>query len=83
MFYYFRIWNNTIPSNRAFDYPTSVRQREAEVRRTRRKRKERVEIWTCLSVPPQTTSPWRAERTHSMLFLLFSRLTKHRLEWFL
>lgn len=79
MFYYFRIWNNTIPSNCAFDYPTSVRQREAEARRARRKRKGKVEIWSCLSVPPQTTSPLRVEPNHSMLFPLFLWLNKHRL----
>lgn len=54
MFCYFRIWNNTIPSNCALHYPTSVQRREAETRRTRRrKRKGRVKIWTDTSVFPR------------------------------
>lgn len=77
MFCYFRIWNNTIPSNCALHYPTSVQRREAETRRTRRrKRKGRVKIWTDTSVFPQTMSPWRMEPIHSILLLLFSWFTQ-------
>lgn len=74
MLYYFRRWNNTIPSNCAFDYPTSVRQRKTE--KNKKEEEREGKDLDMSSVSPQTTSPLRMEAAHSIPLPLFSRLTQ-------